>query len=315
MKKLIIIVASLLCASSVFGQDLATLTETYNSGITANEAGNVELALQSFKEALVMAEALGEEGAEIATNCKNSIPILMFSIAKKAANAAEYDNAVAGLKETIEAATKYGVDNIVDEASVVIPQVLMQKANDAFNDKNFAAAADAYKEVLAVDPSNGNAYLRLGAALKATGDKEAAVEAYKAAIENGQEKVATKQIVNLYQQEAAASLKTKKYDDAIAAALESAKYDATNAKAYQIAGTAASNGGKTKQAIEYFEKYLELAPDAKNSGDILFSIGVSYQQLKDNAKAKEYYQKAIEDPAKIKPGSLEKAKAIIAALK
>ena len=315
MKKLIIIVASLLCASSVFGQDLATLTETYNSGITANEAGNVELALQSFKEALVMAEALGEEGAEIATNCKNSIPILMFSIAKKAANAAEYDKAVAGLKETIEAATKYGVDNIVDEASVVIPQVLMQKANDAFNDKNFAAAADAYKEVLAVDPSNGNAYLRLGAALKATGDKEAAVEAYKAAIENGQEKVATKQIVNLYQQEAAASLKTKKYDDAIAAALESAKYDATNAKAYQIAGTAASNGGKTKQAIEYFEKYLELTPDAKNSGDILFSIGVSYQQLKDNAKAKEYYQKAIEDPAKIKPGSLEKAKAIIAALK
>lgn len=315
MKKLIIIVASLLCASSVFGQDLATLTETYNSGITANEAGNVELALQSFKEALVMAEALGEEGAEIATNCKNSIPILMFSIAKKAANAAEYDKAVAGLKETIEAATKYGVENIVDEASVVIPQVLMQKANDAFNDKNFAAAADAYKEVLAVDPSNGNAYLRLGAALKATGDKEAAVEAYKAAIENGQEKVATKQIVNLYQQEAAASLKTKKYDDAIAAALESTKYDATNAKAYQIAGTAASNGGKTKQAIEYFEKYLELAPDAKNSGDILFSIGVSYQQLKDNAKAKEYYQKAIEDPAKIKPGSLEKAKAIIAALK
>lgn len=315
MKKLIIIVASLLCASSVFGQDLATLTETYNSGITANEAGNVELALQSFKEALVMAEALGDEGAEIATNCKNSIPILVFSLAKKAANNAEYDKAVAGLKETIEVANKYGVDNIADEAVVVIPQVLMQKANEAFNDKDFAAAADAYKEVLAEDPANGNAFLRLGAALKATGDKAGAIEAYKSAIENGQDKAATKQLVNLYQQDAAAALKAKKYDEAIAAALESNKVGGENAKAFQIAGTAASNGGKTKQAIEYFEKYLELAPEANNSGDILFSIAVSYQQLKDNAKAKEYYQKAIADPSKIKPASLEKAKAIIAALK
>ena len=253
MKKLIIIVASLLCGSLVYAQDLATVTETYNNGITANEAGNVEMALQNFKEALVMAEALGEEGAEIVTNCKNSIPVLMFALAKKAVNEAEYDKAVAGLKETIETANKYGVDNIADDATVLIPQVLMQKANGFFNDKDYAAAAAAYKEVLAEDAANGMASLRLGAALKATGDKEGAIAAFQAAIENGQDKAASKQLINLYQQDAAASLKAKKYDDAIASALESNKYG-ENAKAYQIAGTAASNGGKTKQAIEYFEK-------------------------------------------------------------
>ena len=314
MKKLIVIVATLLAAASVYAQDMATLTETYNSGITANEAGNVELALQNFKEALVMAEALGEEGAEIATNCKNSIPILMFSLAKKAANAAEYEKAVAGLKETVETANKYGVDNIADEASVLIPQVLMQKANGFFNDKDYAGAADAYKAVLAEDANKGMASLRLGAALKALGDKEGAIEAFQAAIANGQDKAAGKQLVNLYQQDAKASLKAKKYDDAIASALESVKYGETPT-AYQLAGTAASNGGKTKQAIEYFEKYIELAPTAKNSGDILFSIGVSYQQLKDTAKAKEYYQKAVADPTKISPKNLEAAKAQIAAIK
>lgn len=315
MKKLIIIVATMLCGSLAFAQDLATVTETYNNGINANEAGNVELALQNFKEALVMAEALGEEGAAIAANCKSSIPILMFSLAKKAVNESEYDKAVAGLKETIEAANKYGVDNVADDASVLIPQVLMQKANGFFNDKDYAAAAAAYKEVLAEDAANGMASLRLGAALKASGDKEGAVAAFLAAIENGQDKAASKQLVNLYQQEAAAALKAKKYDDAIASALESSKYDASNAKAFQIAGTAASNGGKTKQAIEYFEKYLELAPSAKNSGDILFSIAVSYQQLKDNAKAKEYYQKAVADPSKINPNNLKNAQAMIAAIK
>ena len=314
MKKLITIVATMLCAGAVYAQDLATVTETYNNGITANEAGNVEMALQNFKEALVLAEALGEEGAEIATNCKNSIPILMLSLAKKAVNAADYEKAVAGLKETIEVANKYGVDNIADEATVLIPQVLMQKANVFFNDKDYAGAVEAYKAVLAEDPANGMASLRLGAALKATGEKEAAIEAFQAAIANGQDKAASKQLVNLYQQDAAASLKAKKYDDAIASALESNKYG-ESAKAYQIAGTAASNGGKTKQAIEYFEKYVELAPTAKNSGDILFSIAVSYQQLKDTAKAKEYYQKAIADPSKINPKNLEAAKAQLAAIK
>ena len=149
MKKLIIIAASMLFASFAYAQDLATATETFNNGVTANDAGNVEMALQNFKEALVMAEALGEEGADIVANCKSSIPILMFSIAKKAVNELEYDKAVAGLKETIEVATKYGVDNIADDATVLIPQVLMQKANGLFNDKDYAAAVDAYKAVLA----------------------------------------------------------------------------------------------------------------------------------------------------------------------
>ncbi|MCR5519113.1 MAG: tetratricopeptide repeat protein [Bacteroidales bacterium] len=314
MKKLIIFVASMLCAGMVYAQDLASVTEIYNNGINANEAGNVEMALQNFKDALAQAEALGAEGAEIATNCKNSIPILMFSLAKKAVNEAKYDEAVAGLKETVEVAKKYGVEDVAAEAGELVPQVLMQKANGFFNDKDYAGAAEAYKAVLAEDATNGMASLRLGAALKAAGDKDAAVAAFRDAIANGQEKAAQKQIVTIFQQEAAANLKAKKYDEAIADALASNEFG-ENAKAFQIAGTAASNGGKTKEAIDYFEKYLELAPTAKNSGDILFSIAVSYQQLKDNAKAKEYYQKAIADPAKIRPNNLKVAQQMIAAIK
>ena len=314
MKKLIIIVASMLCAGMVYAQDLASVTEIYNSAITANEAGNVEMALQNFKDALVQAEALGEEGAEIAQNCKSSIPILMFSLAKKAVNDAEYDKAIAGLKETAEVAKKYGADDIAVEATDLVPQVLMQKANGFFNDKDFAAAADAYKAVLAEDAKNGMASLRLGAALKGLGDKEGALAAFREAIANGQEKAGAKQFVNLLQQEASANLKAKKYDEAIANALASNEFG-ENAKAFQIAGTAASNGGKLKESIEYFEKYIQIAPDAKNAGDILFSIAVSYQKLKDNAKAKEYYQKAIADPTKISAANLKNAQAMIAAIK
>ncbi len=315
MKKFIItIVTLMLGAGMVSAQDLASVTETYNSAINANEAGNMELALSNFKEALAFAEALGAEGQEIATNCKNSIPILMLAIAKKAVNETDYDKAVSGLKETIETAAKYGNDNIAAEAKDLIPQVLMQKANGFYNEKNWDAAIEGYRAVIAEDATNGNAYLRLGAALKSSGDKAGAVEAFQSAIANGQEKAAGKQLGNLYLQDASASLKAKKFDEAIEAAVESSKY-AENPKAYQIAGTAATYAEKNKLAIEYFEKYLEAAPSAKNSGDILFSIAVSYQKMKDNAKAKEYYQKSIADPGKINPRNLEAAKQQIAAIK
>lgn len=296
MKKLVLIIAAtMLCGSLLHAQDLASATEAYNNGITANEAGNVEMALQSFNEALAIAQALGDEGAEIVSGCKSSIPILQFSLAKKAVNEADYDNAVKGLKETIAIAEKYGNDDIVAEATGLIPQVLMQKANGFLNAKDFAAAAEAYKEVLAEDADNGMAALRLGAALKGAGDKDGAVEAFKKAAVNGQEKAANKQLSTLFQQEASAKLKEKKYDEAIAAALEANTYQ-ESPKAFQLAGTAASNGGKAKQAIEYFNKYLELAPTAKNATEIAFNIAVNYHKLGDKEKAKEFYQKAVTDP-------------------
>ena len=315
MKKLIITIVTLMLGGSmVFAQNLASVTETYNGAINANEAGNMEMALMGFNEALVQAEALGAEGEEIATNCKNSIPILMFAIAKKAVNETNYDKAVSGLKETIEVAAKYGNDNIAADAKSLIPQVLMQKANGFFNDKKMAEAIEGYKAVIAEDATNGNAYLRLGAALKTIGEKDAAVEAFKAAVENGQEKAANKQLSTMFLQEAAKNLKAKNFDATIADAIESTKYQEAP-KAYQLAGTAATMGGKNKQAIEYFEKFLELSPDAKNSGDILFSIAVAYQKLGDKAKAKEYYQKAVADPSRVNPKNLEAAKQQIAAIK
>ena len=296
MKKFVIIIAAtMLGAGSLFAQDLASATEAYNNGITANEAGNVEMALQSFNEALALAEAIGAEGAEIAEGCKSSIPILQFALAKKAVNEADYGKAINGLNETIAVANKYGKVDIADEAAALIPQVLMQKANGFFQSKNYAEAAAAYNDVLAADATNGMAALRLGAALKGAGDKAGAVDAFKKAAELGQEKSAFKQLSTFYQQEAAIALKAKKYDDAIAAALESNNY-VESAKAFQIAGTAASNSGKNKQAIEYFEKYLQLAPTASNITEIAFNLAVNYHKVGNKEKAKEYYQKAVTDP-------------------
>ena len=78
-------------------------------------------------------------------------------------------------------------------------------------------------------------------------------------------------------------------------ALKSNEY-LENATAMQVAGQASLQLGNNQQAIEYFEKYVAISPNAKNVNDIYYSIAVLSQQAGDNSKACGYYQKITNDP-------------------
>lgn len=311
MKKIISTLAALALAAGYVGaQDLTEITEMYNSGAEAIAAGDKEGALKSFEQAYELAAALGEEGAEIAENCKNVIPELNLSIAKSLVNDTKYTEAIDRIKTTISVAEKFANADILAEAKDLMPKVVMQNASVLLNAKKYAEAAEAYKEVLSGDPANGLAAFRLGLALTGAGKTEEAKAALQTAADNGQQAQAYKQLANLFLKEAAADLKAKQYAKAVDAAVKVTEYDGKNSLAFQIAGQASQILNKDNDAIKYFEKYLELAPTAKNATQIAFTVGALYQKAKNNAKAVEYFQKAVNDPA-----LGDKAKALINALK
>ncbi len=289
------IVVAALALGSMNAQDLAQITELYNTGAEALSSGDKSTALKAFEQAYSQATALGEEGKEVADNCKAVIPDLYLSIAKDLAKSSDYDGAVAGLKTAIEVAQKYADAGVEEQAKTLIPQIIMQKGGSLLNTKKYDEAAAAYKEVLDADPTNGTAALRMGMALNAAGKAAEAKTALEQAAANGQEKAASKQLANISLKEAAAALKAKKYADAVAAAVKSSDYVASP-QAFQIAGTASQLAGKNNDAIKYFEKYLELSPNAKNATQIAYIVGTLYQGAKNNAKAKEFYAKAVSDP-------------------
>ena len=296
MKKLIVTLAALVVAfGSAFAQDLAAVTEIYNAGAEAVSAGEKENALKSFEEALKLAEALGEEGQEVVTNCKNIIPNLKLSLAKDLVKDSKFDEAVAALEEVVKVAEVCEAFGVVDEANKLIPQVKLSKANGLYKAKEFDAAAAAFQEILDADPTNGTAAFYKGAALVGAGKNDEAKAAFELAAANGQEANAKKQLGNIYLKEASADLKAKKYADAVAAAVKANEY-APNAQALQLAGQASQAAGKNNDAIKYFEQYLEAAPTASNAGAIAYTVGALYQTAKNNAKAKEFYTKAASDP-------------------
>ncbi len=296
MKKILVSLAALLAAAAVMSaQNMADATELAKLANDSLSEGNYETALAGFKEALQMAEACGDEGLELAATCRDIIPKTMNAIAKGELQAKNYDAAIAKFQETIAVAQEYGDEETAAKARDLIPQIYMQKGGALLNAKEFEGAAEAYAKVLESDPANGIAALRYGMSLENSGKAAEAEEAYKLAAANGQEKNANAQLGKMYLKRSAASLKAKKYGDAIQEALTSNEYVA-NPQCLQIAGQASQLSGKNADAIKYFEQYLEAAPDAKNSGQIAYTVGALYQQAKNNAKAKEYFSKAVSDP-------------------
>ena len=296
MKKIfLMLVAAAMTALTVSAQDIAQATENYNNGAMELQMGNKDAALNYFQTALTMAEALGEEGAEVATNCKNAIPVLMVSIAKDLIKAENFDGAIEQLNKAIEVAEGYGNADAAEDAKTLVPQVLMSKAGDMLNAKNFAGAAETYQQVVAADTTNGMAALRLGMALGALGKNAEAENAYLLAARHGQEKNAMKQLSSTYVKQAAAFLKVKKYQEAVDAALKSNEYQ-ENATAMKVAGTAASQLKKNEDAIKYLDKYLELSPNAKDAAQMIYTIAATAQTMGNKEKAKQYYQKITTDP-------------------
>ena len=296
MKKIFMFFAAVaMTAGIASAQDINSVTETYNNGAMELEMGNKEAALGYFQAALTAAEELGEEGMQIADNCKNTIPVLMNSIAKDYIKAEQFDAALEQLNKTIEAAGLYGNAEVAEDAKALINQTLMAKGNDMINNKDFAGAIEVYNQIMAAEPANAMAALRLGMAYGAAGNIEEAEKAYLVAAENGQDKNAYKQLSNLFVKKAAAVLKTKNYAQAVEFALKSNEY-LENATAMKVAGTAASALQKNEEAIQYLEKYLELSPNAKDAAQMKYTIAATAQVLGDKAKAKEYYQQILSDP-------------------
>ncbi len=309
MKKIFLLFAAAFMAAGIASaQDINKAIELANNGNEAFQLGEYQLAVDAFKQSLAIAEGLGEAGAEHAATCKTAICNIYLANAKNLIKASDLDGALAKLNETITVSEGYGAAETVADAKSLIPNVYMAMGNNALKAKDMAGAIAAYTKVSELDPTNGDAYLRLGRALAASGKVAEAVTAYETAAVNGEDAAAKKQLSTLFLKMAQASLKAKGYQEAIDNALKANSY-VENANAYKIAASAAQKMGNNAQCIEFYEKYLEIKPNAKDAAGVTFTIAALYQQAGNKAKAVENYTKVAADP-QYGPGAQEQLKVL-----
>ena len=290
MKRLFTVITAFgLAALVASAQDFNAAVDAFNAGAQALETNKTE-ALTQFRAALTEAQACeGDEAAELVGKCKEAIANTILSIAKEQINDDKYDEALATLEEAKTVAAEYGIEDAAAEAASLVPNVYLRKGGSLLKEKNFTGAAEALKAVVELEKENAQAYLLLGQAQMQSGATDAAIEALTKANEFGNAQ-ASKLLSTTYLKKGQALLKAGKNAEAIEAFEESNKYG-ENANAYKLIASAQTKSGKSAKAIEAYKKYLEVAPNAKDAADIMFTIAATAQKAGDKATAKEYYGK------------------------
>lgn len=274
MKKIIVTLCALAAALSFANaQDVNQATDLYNDAVTFYSNNDLNSALNRFKKAYDVASQCGEDGVEIATECQSLIPQLGTQVAKELASNGDYDGATAKLREVAGICEAIGVSDEAAKLLKMIPTFYMQQANNAVKAKDYETAIKAYDNVLAADPTNGQAALQKGQILNATGKLAEAQAAFELAAQNGQEKSANKQLAKLFVKQAKAASGAKDYNKALEFANKAISYNPSEDNAYYLGGIAAQALNKNDEAIAMFEKYLELKPAASNSQAVRQVVG------------------------------------------
>ena len=300
MKKIFLLIAAVVMTAGVASaQDINQATENYNSGAMELQNGNNAAALTYFQTALEMGEGIGEEAADLVANCKKAICSTSMAMAKDLYNAKDFAGAVNAFNNVKGLAEGYGEAELAAEAGELAVQATKLQYNTAgtaaLRAKDYPTAIASFQKVLELEPENGNAALQLGQAYMRANQFDPSIEALKTAQANGQEANAVKLLSQVYLKKAQAASKEKDYQGAIDLCALSNEY-VENANAYKIAASAAQKLNKNDEVIAFYNKYLQLSPNAKDAGGVAYTIAVLYQQAGNKEKAKEYYQKASTDP-------------------
>ena len=296
MKKFIILaMAAILSATAVSAQDMAEATATAQAANESLTAGDLVKALEGFENALSMAEVCGGEGIDLVGTCQGIIPSIMLSIGKDYIKAEKYADAISFLEKTVGRATEFQNMDVAKDAKELIPQIFMQEANDFMKSGNLQGALGNYKKTLELDPKNGKAALMLATVYQSLGKITEADSTFRLAAENGQGKSAIKRLATMYLKLSQKSLKTGKFQEAMDFALKSNE-SMKSANAFKLAASAAMKLNDIKKAVNFYEEYLTISPNAKDKSDIVYTIAALSQKSGDKAKAKEFYGKLLSDP-------------------
>ena len=284
-KFLAVALVAMFSLGNVYAQDLGEATEIYNNAATALNEDKAAEALEGFQKALSLAEAAGEEGAQLAADCKGIIPKILMKLGKDAAAAKDMDTAVARMQEAAAKATEYGDAATAAEAKEFIPMIYITEGNALLNAKQFAEAIAEYEKAIALDPENGMAYLRVGMCKANTGDADGAIEALTKASEFGQAANAAKQLGTIYAKKAQAAYKAKDNQATLENVLKAKEFGYTKVNLY--GGMAAFNLKKYDEAIQLLEG--DASMNAK------YYLARAYEAKGNNAKACEYYKQITTD--------------------
>lgn len=285
MKKLLISVFALLAAVSLSAQDLQTI---YNEAGAAYNAKDFKTAATKFEQVIEQG-ADNEDVAALVTTAKSTLPKCYFRLGGAAAMAKNYDEALTNFVMSSELASLYGDSKQENQSNIWIARVYQAQGGDAFNNKDYAKAAEVFAKGYEYDVNNMDLALNLAMSycevFMNTGDMSMYEKGmdifedvagrtnpkYAAAAEKAKENIA------LYTNNMVAKLQlAKDFDGIISAADALLAKNSANALAHKVRLQAYDSKKDYNKVIELGQAAADVQTDDEDKSLMYYIIGTAY---------------------------------------
>ncbi len=279
---------ALTLALTAMAQSEVTRT-AYNKAVEAWAAKDFTVAAASFTE--VIEKGMDDEGAaQLVATAKSNLPVCYRRIGIAHARTKNYEAAIESLTKCIQYAELYDAITEINNAKSAISKVYQAQGGNAFNNKNFAAAAPIFEKGVKANPRNTEMMTWLGICYCEMGDITKGMTYLDKVVamgttnpqRYGADAAKAKGEINRFINNQIVELQTaKNYNGIISMANEMLATDPTNATAAFIRLQAYMDKKDYNKVIELGEGVASRQPTAVEKSNVYFILGAAYN-AKDN---------------------------------
>ncbi len=322
MKKLILSLVAMMTVCAVSAQN--ELIAKFNEGLAALEKKDYVTAVAAFEN--FIENGADSEDATVLGNvaqAKKYVPSCYMNLGMRNASAKNFDKATEILSEGILKAELYGESQSLARLKAALAKVYQVQGGIAFNNKDYATAAEVFAKGYEANPRNTDMALNLAMSYCELGQFDKGMEVYRNVAAMNPSRYAdaiakAKEMMALYTNNQVAKLQTEGNNDAVIEMAEKMlAEDPASALAEKIRLQAYNGKKDYDKVIELGENAALAQVDEEDKSDVYFLIGAAYN-AKYNAggnKDAALKDKAVSYLNKVVAGnSVEAAKAAVAEL-
>lgn len=282
--------------------------QAYNQASELAKQNEFEKSITKFKEAIKLAQDIGEEGADIAKLAREKLPGVHYDMALNEYRAFQNNQTVSQLDATItafedaaQAGEEYGRQQVVDKATNNAIKLRYNKSRMQYSQGNYEAAMETINQVIENNPNYATAYYHKGLIYKKMdGNFDNALAALDEAIKIAEE-TDNAQIARQARENASGELvyrgnqraQNNNYSQAIEMYNRALEYNPESATAHLKMSEAYNNRASWDQALTHAQKALELESGGQNAqAAIYFQIATAFKGQGNYDQACDAYANA-----------------------
>lgn len=313
MKKWILTAAALFAVCSLFAQQ--SVTEVYNNAAKAYGEKQFAAAAEGFLKVIDEGSVSDDpDAAQLVVNAKKNVPICYYMMGGMALKQQQYDQSLQNFTKSAEYAELYGDVNAQNKANEWVARIYQIEGGEAFNNKDYAAAAEVFAKGYAANPKNTEMAIWLATCYCELGEYDKGMRIFESVAAMTHPKYAddvqkARELMALYTNNEVARLQAAgDYDGIIAMADRLLAENAESALAQKIRLQAYFGKKDYARVIDLAEAAAAAQTDEEDRSDIYFTLGAAYNAREMKPQAIAALRKVVAGP------NVNAAKASIAEL-